>query len=337
MMTIKPTAQILPPTPENIAHCAHALNQGELVAFPTETVFGLGALVNNTDAVSRIFVAKGRPSDHPLIAHVAPNADLTGWVSKPSQSMQKLMDAFWPGPLTLVVPKGPKMPSEVTGGQNSVGIRCPSHPVAQALLALVNAPVAAPSANRFGKVSPTRARHVQSELGSRISCILDGSIPDVGVESTIVSLLGTQAVLLRPGAITPEQIQAVLGMPVLRPGQHANNPRVSGALEKHYSPDAKVSIVAADELNTFFELLPKEGKTLVVGWSDVFLALASELGNEHLVAIRPCTNKAAAVSHDLYCLLRLADEDGYDRIVFEKPVNNSEWEAVADRLKRACA
>lgn len=331
-------AELLSPTTDNIGRCAQALQNGQLVAFPTETVFGLGAAVTQLNAIEGIFKAKGRPSEHPLIAHVAPGADLQNWVAEVTPFMQKLMDAFWPGPLTLVVPKGEAMPFEVTGGQDSVGIRCPSHPVAIALLKATGVPVAAPSANRFGKVSPTRAAHVLAELGNRIPFILDGEVPEVGIESTIVSLLNPQPAVLRPGAITASQIQAVLGVAVRTHAEVSqtpnSNPRVSGALEKHYSPDAKVWVLQASELAN----LPVEQETLCVGWSDEFLKQADALRElKPGITVEALNNNPAEVAKALYATLRLADELACRQVLFEKPLASAEWEAVADRLKRAAA
>jgi len=331
-------AELLCANEANIQHCATALRHGQLVAFPTETVFGLGAAVTQLAAIQGIFKAKGRPSEHPLIAHVAPGAALTGWVAEVTPTMQKLIDAFWPGPLTLVVPKGERMPLEVTGGQNSVGIRCPSHTVAIALLKATGVPVAAPSANRFGKVSPTRASHVLAELGDRIPFILDGEVPEVGIESTIVSLLNDQPAVLRPGAITAAQIEAVLGVPVKTHGEVSKtpnaNPRVSGALEKHYSPDAKVWVLEASEL----EALPVQYKTLCVGWTDGFLAQADALRELHAdVLVEALNNNASDVAKALYATLRQADELACKQVLFEKPEETAQWEAVNDRLKRASA
>ncbi|MEQ9108259.1 MAG: L-threonylcarbamoyladenylate synthase [Limnobacter sp.] len=331
-------AELLCANEANIQHCATALRHGQLVAFPTETVFGLGAAVTQLAAIQGIFKAKGRPSEHPLIAHVAPGAALTGWVAEVTPTMQKLIDAFWPGPLTLVVPKGERMPLEVTGGQNSVGIRCPSHTVAIALLKATGVPVAAPSANRFGKVSPTRASHVLAELGDRIPFILDGEVPEVGIESTIVSLLNDQPAVLRPGAITAAQIEAVLGVPVKTHGEVSKtpnaNPRVSGALEKHYSPDAKVWVLEASEL----EALPVQYKTLCVGWTDGFLAQADALRELHAdVLVEALNNNASDVAKALYATLRQADQLACKQVLFEKPEETAQWEAVNDRLKRASA
>jgi len=331
-------AELLDPTASNVRRCAQALQNGQLVAFPTETVFGLGAAVTQAAAIEGIFKAKGRPSEHPLIAHVAPGVELQHWVTEVTPTMQKLMDAFWPGPLTLVVPRGDRMPLQVTGGQDSVGIRCPSHPVAIELLTAVGVPVAAPSANRFGKVSPTRASHVLAELGDRIPYILDGDVPEVGIESTIVSLLAEQPAVLRPGAITAAQIEAVLGVTVKTHGEVSKtpdaNPRVSGALEKHYSPDAKVWVLQASELSN----LSLEQLTLCVGWSDEFLQEADalrELNSD--ITVEALNNDPAEVAKALYATLRLADELACKQVLFEKPPIHPDWEALADRLKRAAA
>ena len=331
-------AELLDPTASNVKRCAQALQNGQLVAFPTETVFGLGAAVTQAAAIEGIFKAKGRPSEHPLIAHVAPGVELQQWVTEVTPTMQRLMDALWPGPLTLVVPRGDRMPLQVTGGQDSVGIRCPSHPVAIELLTAVGVPVAAPSANRFGKVSPTRASHVLAELGDRIPYILDGDVPEVGIESTIVSLLAEQPAVLRPGAITAAQIEAVLGVTVKTHGEVSKtpdaNPRVSGALEKHYSPDAKVWVLQASELSN----LSLEQLTLCVGWSDEFLQEADalrELNSD--ITVEALNNDPAEVAKALYATLRLADELACKQVLFEKPPIHPDWEALADRLKRAAA
>ncbi|HEX4917776.1 MAG TPA: L-threonylcarbamoyladenylate synthase [Limnobacter sp.] len=336
-------AALLSPSPVNIERCARALCEGDLVAFPTETVFGLGAAVNQAAAVAGIFKAKGRPADHPLIAHAAPGFDWSaGWIqfSTPLQQQQfeALTRAFWPGPLTLVLPKGSLMPLQVTGGQNSVGIRCPSHPVAVALLQAAGVPVAAPSANRFGKVSPTRAAHVMAELGDRLPWVLDGNIPEVGIESTIVSLLEATPRILRPGAITAAQLTHALGQSVqgfTQSSARKDNPRVSGALEKHYSPDAKVLVLDDLALNGFVP----QGRSLCVGWSDGFLTQADALRTEYrdLVLVEALANTPQDVAKNLYSTLRQADALQCVHVVFERPGNGEDWEGVADRLKRASA
>ncbi|HEX4842667.1 MAG TPA: L-threonylcarbamoyladenylate synthase [Limnobacter sp.] len=336
-------AALLSPSPANLQRCANALRQGDLVAFPTETVFGLGAAVDQPAAVAGIFKAKGRPADHPLIAHAAPGFDwAAGWIrfnsSLQQQQFEALTRAFWPGPLTLVLPRGNRMPLQVTGGQDSVGVRCPSHPVAMALLEATDVPVAAPSANRFGKVSPTRAVHVMAELGDRILWVLDGNIPDVGIESTIVSLLEPTPRILRPGAVTAAQLKHALGQSVqgfTQSSARKDNPRVSGALEKHYSPDAKVLVLDAPALNGFVP----QGNSLCVGWSDGFLTQADALRTRHgdLVMVEALANTPQEVAKNLYAALRQADALQCTQVVFEQPANGEEWEGVADRLKRASA
>lgn len=347
------STELLPADEASIARAAQALNEGALVAFPTETVFGLGAVVTNEAALQAIFQAKGRPTDHPLIAHVskvlASKRGIQPWAIADDRAVA-LIEAFWPGPLTLVLPIGPRMSKTVTGGQDSVGIRCPSHPVAQVLLSLVNAPVAAPSANRFGKVSPTRATHVLEELGGRIPYVLDGDIPEIGIESTILSLLGQQPILLRPGHITPEQIESVIHQKVVRPSDLVssqgaedtqktsvgiNLPRVSGALDKHYSPNAKVLVVSPEWFKSMDAL--HADHTLIVGWTLPFLQAADAFLGKNGVDIMALEDDSQAVAKVLYGILRNADEKGYIRIVIESPSENPHWEGVADRLRRASA
>lgn len=322
--------ELLHASEEGIAAAAQALSQGKLVGFPTETVFGLGALVTVPQAVEGIFIAKGRPVNHPLIAHVSKGFDLSDWADLSSPDAQSLIKNFWPGPLTLVVPRGPKMPLSVTGGQDSVGIRCPSHPVAQKLLALLNAPVAAPSANRFGKVSPTASQHVLDELNGRIDFVLDGDSSSVGIESTIVSLLGGQVVLLRPGSVTRDQIEKVLGCKVHLPDEalYDQGLRVSGNLEQHYCPDA--SLYLCDEVADPALLnVVSSGKVLVVGWTKAFLTQFEKCD------VLDLPDDPQAVAQRLYSILRNADKQGVEKIIFQRPPINECWRGVTDRLQRA--
>lgn len=346
--SLPPKTVSYPPTVEGIAEAAKVLKNGGLVAFPTETVFGLGAVVTDESAVQRIFEAKQRPVDHPLIAHIANPESIAAWVKAPiPAAARQLMDAFWPGPLTLVLPKSASMPDVVTGGQDTVGIRCPSHPVARALLEAVGLPVAAPSANRFGRVSPTCGDHVRDELDGRIHGILEGEPSEVGIESTIVACVGHDVVLLRPGSISAEDIELVIGAPVKRKAQvqAVSALRVSGNLEQHYSPQAKVVLSNAAELAETVRIwldVPNSSQIdgRFIGWSSSF---ADAVRNLNFGSSSPrfdfiqLSDRPASVAHDIYRLLRDADHDGKSLLVIEKPPATVAWEGVADRLKRASA
>ncbi|ONE18661.1 L-threonylcarbamoyladenylate synthase, partial [Burkholderia pseudomallei] len=242
------------PSAEAIEDAAARLDAGELVAFPTETVYGLGADAQNPAAVARIYAAKGRPANHPVIVHLAPGSDPGYWVEALPADAKKLIDAFWPGPLTLILKRATHIPDAVSGGQDSVGLRCPSHPVAQALLRAFDARrgghggVAAPSANRFGHVSPTTAQHVRDEFGDAVH-VLDGGPSDVGIESTILDLSRGFPALLRPGHVSPRQIADVLGVaPRLPDGSDATAPRASGTLKAHYAPRTPLALAAFERL-----------------------------------------------------------------------------------------
>ena len=331
--------ELLGPGEAELAQAVQALQAGKLVAFPTETVYGLGALVTKPDAIAAIFNAKGRPADHPLIAHVPVGFSLESWADVSSPIAQRLMEAFWPGPLTLIVPKGPSMPNTVSGGQQSLGVRCPSHSVAQRLLSAIDAPVAAPSANRFGKVSPTCARHVFEELNGRIDYVLDGGVSAVGIESTIVSVLDGQPVLLRPGSITRQQIEQVLGEPlrVAVADRNTQSLRVSGNLEQHYCPDAQLVVCDAETLTSHLRQTPSKQyghpeQVVAIGWSSAFIQ-AAQLANR----VVSLPKDAKAVAHALYAQLREADRCGARVIYFEKAPVSCEWDGVADRLKRAAS
>jgi L-threonylcarbamoyladenylate synthase len=238
------------PTPDALARAAKLLRAGKLVAFPTETVYGLGADACNEHAVRAIFATKGRPADHPVIVHVKDVDDAARWARAMPRGARALAEAFWPGPLTIIVPRAADVPGGVTGGQDNVGLRVPSHPVAQALLQAFAAEggrgIAAPSANRFGRISPTTAQHVRDDLGDDVAMIVDGGACDVGIESTIVAFTGDDAVLLRPGGIAEAQLARVLGAPLRAPRPDA--PRASGTLASHYAPRTPSRLVAADEL-----------------------------------------------------------------------------------------
>ncbi len=315
-----------------IAAAARLLEQGQLVALPTETVYGLGADAENPDAVARIYAAKGRPQDHPVIVHLAPDAELAYWATEIPAEAQQLADAFWPGPLTMILKRAPHIPAAVSGGQDTVGLRCPSHPVAIALLQAFKGGkggVAAPSANKFGNVSPTTARHVHDEFGAdgSIAAVLDGGQSVVGIESTIVDLsrLATHGpVLLRPGHISAEAIAAVIDQLPAAPDAQA--PRASGTLESHYAPHTPVAMQATAELAATLAQLADAGRS-------VALIHYSDLGPAQASLRLPATPEGFA--HALYAALRSMDHAGAELILVEAPPQGGEWLGVNDRLRRA--
>jgi L-threonylcarbamoyladenylate synthase len=309
-----------------LARAFEALVRGELAAFPTETVYGLGADATNPEAVAKIFALKGRPADHPLIVHIAPQARLEEWAVDIPDGATRLAAAFWPGPLTMILRKSARVPGIVTGGQDTVGLRCPSHPVAQALLRefarVGSGAVAAPSANRFGHVSPTTAQHVRDEFGPEL-LVIDGGACAVGLESTIVDLSRGAPVLLRPGAITREQLAAVLGTQVGE--RDAAAPRASGTLAAHYAPVTPVQLVEGSALR---EAMAQAGRVAVLAMRDALPGAT---------AWTTAPGDAALYGHDLYANLRALDAAGADRILVELPPAGPAWEAVNDRLARAAA
>ncbi len=325
-----------------IAQAAQALHDGQLVGLPTETVYGLAANACDDEAVAKIFVAKGRPADHPLIVHVASRDQVPFFAAQVPEFAQALMAAFWPGPLTLILPRQPGVASASAGGQDSIGLRCPSHPVAQALLqaclSMGVRGVSAPSANRFGRVSPTRAAHVQAELGPDL-LILDGGDCEVGIESTIIDCTRGEPVLLRPGHITRSHIEAACGRTVLDKdapqavlGQPA--PRASGTLESHYAPRAKVRLMTAQDMDAKLQALGPHANNLGV-WSAQ--RPASEQGMGAGVLWRQQATTAEQAAHDLFGVLRDLDARGVTQIWVQWPPDTPEWEGVRDRLQRAAA
>lgn len=315
--------------PQAIAQAARALAAGELVALPTETVYGLGARADQDAAVAKIFAAKGRPADHPLIVHVLDADDAARFATELPAIAQRLMDAFWPGPMTVIVPRAPAMAAAAAGGQSSIGLRCPAHPVARALLAAARAEgvlgVAAPSANRFGRVSPTQARHVVDEFEPGL-IVLDGGECEVGIESTIVDCSRGHPVLLRPGVLTPAQIEAVLGEPLLAPDAAA--PRASGTLAAHYAPRAVVRLFDVDGAVT----APKQAGAALAVYSRT-----ADAGPVDAALRRRMPADARAAAHELFAVLRELDEAGAAEIWIERPPSGSEWDGVRDRLSRAAA
>lgn len=331
--------------PESIAAAARAVRSGALLGLPTETVYGLAADASSDAAVAQIFAAKGRPSDHPLIVHVANAEGIAHFASEVPGFAQKLVDAFWPGPLTLILPRLPGVATAATGGQNSVGLRCPAHPVAHALLRACAAPgdgeetlggppvwgVAAPSANRFGRVSPTTARHVQDELGADL-LVLDGGPCDVGIESTIVDCTRGVPVLLRPGAITRAHIAAACGItPLSKEDLPALTPRASGTLEAHYAPAAKVRLMDAKALQTGLDLLGADAAHMAVYARTELRTRSSQ------IVMRRMPDDPAATAQQLFAVLRSFDDEGVKLIWIEAPSAAPEWEGVRDRLQRASA
>jgi L-threonylcarbamoyladenylate synthase len=309
------------------AEAARRLLAGELVAFPTETVYGLGADAANPEAVARIFALKGRPASHPLIVHLADPMALDAWAREVPAAARRLAARFWPGPLTLILARAPGVPDAVTGGQDSVGIRCPSHPLAQEMLLefarIGSGGVAAPSANRFGHVSPTTAQHVRAEFGGDLY-LLDGGACEVGLESTIVDLSRGRPALLRPGAIARAELAAVLGEAIGDAG--ASAPRASGTLAAHYAPRAPLALVPSAGLAA---ALRAAGDAAVLAF-----APAPTGSSAHWII---ASRDAARYGHDLYASLRALDGSGARRILVEAPPGGAEWEAVNDRLARAAA
>lgn len=310
--------------------CAAArLKAGDLVAFPTETVYGLGADASNADAVRKVFAAKGRPSDHPLIVHIADVAQLGEWAREIPPAATKLALAFWPGPLTLVLKRSARVSDAVTGGQDTVAIRVPSHPVAQQLLRAFGGGVAAPSANRFGHVSATTAAHVREEFGDLVACVLDGGEADVGIESTIVDCSRGGVTLLRPGWITPQQIESAAGVSLTAPDAQA--PRVSGSLDKHYAPQTPVMLMEGDLVVELARSLSRQGKRVAV------LARTTLQPVIEGMVWKAAPADAAGYAHDLYSNLRELDHAGCDAILVEQPPDAAEWLAIRDRLTRSAA
>ena len=348
---IKP--ELNPPTGrQQLKLAVETLRNGGLVALPTETVYGLGADAANADAVAKIFVAKGRPDNHPLIVHVARNADLTLWAIDIPSIARKLTDVFWPGPLTLILKKSTRVPSAVTGGQATVGIRCPAHPLAQKLLVEFGKAgsgiIAAPSANKFGHVSPTTAQHVRDEFGDAL-LVLDGGACEVGIESTILDLSRMKTlkrpVVLRPGAVTPEMIRDVIGeMPLTAddlPTDKTNKqPRVSGSLAAHYAPMTPLKLVDGPALQIEMDTALSAGKRVAV------LAFAAKprvkpspvgVGVRNARSLVWITTDAepTAYAQGLYANLRTLDAAQTSLILVEVPPMTPAWEAINDRLGRA--
>lgn len=342
--------------PDAIEQAARRIVAGGLVALPTETVYGLGARADDAEAVARIFAAKGRPSDHPLIVHVPNGAAALHFVSAFPPVAQRLCAAFWPGPLTVIVPRDPDVATAAAGGQDTIGLRCPSHPVARQLLeACANLDVlgvAAPSANRFGRISPTQAAHVVDEFqdageGLDEVWVLDGGPCEVGIESTIVDCSREQPVLLRPGRLTLAEIEAAAGQPVLRSSPEAPDPaapKAPGTLASHYAPRARLRLMADTQLDAALDVLepellaaalrePGHPPKVAVYSRSLWARRAPSKGVVH----RSMPGDAATAAHDLFADLRELDALGVELIWVETPPEDAAWDGVRDRLRRAAA
>jgi L-threonylcarbamoyladenylate synthase len=313
--------------PASIAQAVAALRRGEVVGLPTETVYGLAADAGNASAVAKIFALKGRPADHPLIVHIAGAAQLADFCREVPPAAHALAQAFWPGPLTLILPRAASVPDAVTGGQDSVGLRCPAHPLALELLRAFGGGLAAPSANRFGRISPTSAAHVRAELGTAVPIVLDRGDCEVGIESTNVDLVSPRPRILRPGLITREQVEAVLDAGIVdAPG--ADSPGASGSLEAHYAPRTPMLLLAREALER------EAAQQRALGQRVALLALGAlpeGYDGEALPA------RAPEYAHGLYAALRALDAGGAHLLLVQRPPEDREWLAVNDRLRRAAA
>ncbi len=316
-------------TQQELDEAVAALRNGELVAFPTETVYGLGANARDPAALRRVFEAKGRPASHPLILHIDNARFLSRWVAEVPDAAMLLAKRFWPGPLTLVMRRSAETSEILTGGQDTVAVRIPSHPVAQQLLTAFGGGIAAPSANRYGRVSATRAEHVRDEFGPLVRVILDGGECSIGLESTILSLVGPQPQLLRPGRVSAAEIETVIG-PILQ-GPSADAPRVPGTHARHYAPQTRVSLVPTSEIEGDIEAILHEARRVAV------LARRPPRRNYPGVTWINAPSRADTYARELYSNLRRLDKAGADLILVEQLPDEAEWLAVRDRLRRAAA
>jgi L-threonylcarbamoyladenylate synthase len=306
-----------------VRRAAQILRAGGLVAFPTETVYGLGADASSEQAIARLYQVKRRPAHHPVIVHFAEADTAFSWAREVPEGARKLAQRFWPGPLTLILKRSALAKDFVTGGQPSVGLRVPSHPVAHQLLKEFNGAVAAPSANRFGEVSPTTAAHVRADLGTDVGLVLEGGQSEVGIESTIVDLSGGAAVLLRPGHVSRKELESVVGTLAEK---SASSVRHSGGLERHYAPRTAARLVPTHALDKEIA----KGKTSVA-------VLAFSRPDERVDFWLRMPREPQAYAQRLYAALRELDTAGCKAILVEAPPDAPEWAAVRDRLMRACA
>ena len=314
---------------DEIDRAVEALRDGEVVAFPTETVYGLGADAQNPDAVRKVFELKGRPATHPLIVHLDHPRLLERWALNVPPAAQALAERFWPGPLTLVLRRAPAVDLAITGGQDTVAVRVPNHPVAQQLLRAFGGGIVAPSANRYGRVSPTRAEHVREEFGDAVKVILDGGDCKIGLESTIVSCVDAVPRVLRPGGITLSQLRSVV--PEVVEGRTASQPRVPGSDAKHYAPSTPLSIVTSGKLEEVVAQLTADHEKVAV-----LATRPPRLANKFMTWIN-AGRRADVYARELYVNLRALDKSGAREILVEEVPAGEVWDAVRDRLRRAAS
>jgi L-threonylcarbamoyladenylate synthase len=318
-----------PVSAKEIQTAVEALRAGEVVAFPTETVYGLGANANNPLAVSKIFELKDRPATHPVIVHLDNPRYLQRWVLDISPEAEKLAKAFWPGPLTLVMKRAPAVHDVITGGQDTVAVRIPSHPVAQQLLNAFGGGIAAPSANRYGRVSPTRAEHVREEFGNQVPLVLDGGDCKLGIESTIIACVGKQPRLLRPGSISLAQLRAVV--PSLLTGPDPSALRTPGSAARHYSPVTPINVVPSRRLEQVMNEFTTNKEKCAV------LALRPPATANPFMTWINAGMRADSYARQLYANLRTLDKAGAKVILLEEVPEDERWDAVRDRIKRAAS
>lgn len=335
--------QLLPPTNDSIERGAALIRDGQLVAFPTETVYGLGGNALDPEAVARIFEAKGRPGDNPLIAHIAHAKQLRPLIAcEPSETAIRMIDAFWPGPLTMIFPRNEAVPANLSAGLDTVSVRLPAHPVARTLIMNADTPIAAPSANRSGRPSPTTAQHVLEDMDGRIPLILDGGACKVGVESTVVDMTGDVPRILRPGGITAEMIAQVAGSveidpAVLRPLKEGEKPRSPGMKYRHYAPKGDLTIVTGGEERVTQVISEMYDLALADGHRPLILALNTHLsayGNRRIEALGDGEEEMA---QRIFSALRDADALGADILLSEAVEARGLGLAVMNRLGRAAA
>lgn len=320
------------PNADTIGRAANLIRSGRLVAFPTETVYGLGADATNSTAIRGIFEVKGRPSSNPLIVHVIGSVQVLNVAREWPETAKRLADRFWPGPLTIVVPKRPEVPNEITAGGQTVAVRCPNHAVAQALIRAANVPIAAPSANRSTELSPTRAEHVLKSLGGQIDLILDGGPCPGGLESTVVDVTGEVVQLLRPGLITVPMLEEVVGK-VESASSQVRPVRSPGQMAKHYSPRTKLLLIDSDTLpdglRDSIQAGHRVGVVMFSAGSNLWKRIREACCNVTLLM------DARSAAAQLYDTLHRLDHAQLDLILVETPPDTPEWAAVRDRLTRA--